>query len=108
NPSYFKFTGMFWEVLCPLLKKYAPEKFKELERRQGPFGYFDENVREEIDYKNDILNFMAALRYMNERIDMMYTPDDIHYIEIDGDDYPYMPNQWLDKDFILGRGDWFD
>jgi hypothetical protein len=104
----YRQTGPYWENLYPVFKKYAPELLAEYERQAGPFDYFNEAVKVEYDYKNDLLNFMAALAYQGMRYDTMQNPEDVHILEIDGDDYAYIPNQNIDQDQHFGRGDFFD
>jgi hypothetical protein len=105
----YRQTGPYWETLYPVFKKYAPQELlAEYERRAGPFDYFNEAVKAEYDYKDDLLNFMAALKYQETRFDTMQSPEDVHLIELDGEEYAYIPNQNIDQDQYFGRGDFFD
>lgn len=109
NGTFYKQTGPYWETFYEVLKKYAPFQLDAYERRAGKFTYFDERVRAEYDYKDDLLNFMAALAYQGMRYDTMQNPDEVHLIELgEEDDYAYMPNQSIDQDQYFGRGDFFD
>lgn len=100
----YRQTGPYWENLYPVFKKYAPELLAEYERQAGPFNYFNEAVKAEYDYKDDLLNFMAASAYQEMRYDTMQRPDEVHFIELgDEDNYVYMPNQNIDQDQYLGR-----
>jgi hypothetical protein len=101
--KFYKQTGPYWETLYPVLKKYAPLQLAVYERQAGPFDYWNEAVKTEYDYKDDLLNFMAALAYQEVRFDAMYTPEDVHILEIDGDDYAYIPNQNIDQAQFFGR-----
>ena len=102
--NYYKQTGPYWENLYLVLKKYAPQQLAEYERQAGPFDYFNEEVRAEYDYKDDLLNFMAALAYQQERFDSLQQPDEVHYIELGGnEEFIYTPNQNIDQDQYLGR-----
>ena len=100
----YRQTGPYWETLHTVFKKYAPELLAEYERQAGPFDYFNEAVKAEYEYKDDLLDFMAALAYQGMRYDTMQRPEDVHLIELAGDDdYAYIPNQNIDQDQYLGR-----
>jgi hypothetical protein len=102
--NFYKQTGPYWENLYLVLKKYAPEQLAEYERQAGPFDYFNEEVRTEYDFKDDLLNFMAALAYQQERFDSRQIPDEVHYIELgDNEEFVYVPNQSIDQDQYSGR-----
>ncbi|MDQ7818658.1 MAG: hypothetical protein RDU14_16655 [Melioribacteraceae bacterium] len=100
----YRQAGPYWENVYPVFKKYAPELLAEYERQAGPFDYFNEAVKAEYDYKDDLLNFMAATAYQEMRYDTMQRPEDVHIIELDGnDDFAYIPNQNIDQAQYLGR-----
>jgi len=100
----YRQTGPYWENLYPIFEKYTPELLAEYERQAGPFDYFNEAVKAEYDYKEDLLNFLAALAYMEMRYDNLQRPDDVHFIELgENDNYVYMPNQNIDQNQYLGR-----
>lgn len=104
----FRYTGGFWEVLYPILKKEAPEKLKEYENIVGELDHFNPQIKEQFDYQSDLLNLLGALRYMNERADRFHSADEAHIIEIedeDGDsiDIAYIPNQSIDQGQYFGR-----
>jgi hypothetical protein len=101
--NLYKQSGPYWENLNVILKKYSPELYKEYERIVGPFSFTNTKVKKEYDYGEDTLNLVAALIYMEIRNESLQDPDKVHYIEIDGDDIPYIPNQYLDIDLFLGR-----
>lgn len=99
----FRQAGPYWETFCPILKKYAPAELAVYERFAGPFDYFNEKVKAEYDHKNDLLNFLAALAYQEMRYNTMQNPNEVHLIEVDGEEIPYMPNQNIDVDQYFGR-----
>lgn len=99
----YRQTGPYWENLYPVFKKYSPELLAEYERLAGPFDYFNEQVKAEYDYKDDLLNFLAALAYQEMRYDTMQDASAIHFIEVGGNEIAYMPNQNIDQNQYLGR-----
>lgn len=100
----YKFTGGFWEVLYPILKKYQPELLKRYENLLGEeFEYFNPIVKELYDCHSDEQNIVNAINYMNERMSYA-TANEIYLIEIGGDELiPYMPNQNIDIQQYWGR-----
>ena len=99
----FRQTGPYWETLYFILQKYAPAELVVYERFAGPFNSFDETVKAEYDHKDDLLNFMAALAYQEMRFDTLQNPDEVHILEVDNDDYAYIPNQNIDQERYFGR-----
>lgn len=98
----FQLFGPYWEHLYPILEKYVPDMLKNYSKIAGPFNAFNDAVKETFDYGSEILNFMAALQYYDQRITGLHTPEEVHILEINDDDYPYLPNQYVDKSY-LGR-----
>lgn len=103
----YKFCGGYWEVLYPLLQKYAPEKLKEYERMlPDTFDYFDPRVKAALDAGDEESNFRNAVNYMNDRISSLYTTSSVHQIELGDDEIlAYVPNQNIDQNQYWGRED---
>lgn len=101
----FRQVGPYWEVLYTILKQYAPDEFKEYERLAGPFDFFNEEVKKQYDYQDNLLNFMAALAYQEKRYQSFSDAADLHIIELNGKDYTYLPNQNIDQNQYFGRED---
>lgn len=103
----YKYTGGYWEVLYPLLDKYAPgelARYEELLSEQ--FDYFNERVKAAIDTGNEEENFRNAVNYMNSRMQSMYTAGSIHQIDLGDDEIlGYLPNQNIDQSEYWGRED---
>jgi hypothetical protein len=91
----YKLTGGYWEVLLPILEKYAPNELAEYGQLLGEnFDIRNQQVKTLLDMGLEETNYKNALEFMNERIDMFATPQDPHYIDL-GDDniIAYIPNQ---------------
>lgn len=101
----FRQVGPYWETLHEILRKFAPDEFEEYERIAGPFTYFNEEVKKQYDYRNNLLNFMAALAYQEKRYQSLSDAGDVHILIVDGEDVPYMPNQNIDPNYYHGRED---
>ena len=99
----FKQTGPYWEALIRILEKYAPMEYSKYESFAGPFEHENRDVLLTYDLGSDEKNFDAALEYMSARQNSITPPDDVHIIEIDGDDYAYVPNMRIDQDEYFGR-----
>jgi len=101
----FRYAGGYWEVLLPILKKYAPDKLKRYENMLcEEFTYSNERVKELLDKGDEEKNIRNAVKYINHRIDSYCTPSEIHFIEDEnGEIIPYMPNQSIDIDQYFGR-----
>lgn len=100
----YKFTGGFWEVLYPILKKYQPELLRKYENLLGEeFNNFNEKVKEIYDSFDEEQNIINAINYMNEK--MRYsTANEIQLIDIGDDELlPYLPNQNIDSKQYWGR-----
>jgi len=100
----FKQVGPYWEVLNPLLAKYAPDEYERYSNLVGGLDYVDKDVLSAYNYNDEILNFMAALAYMGMRQASMQSQNDVHLIELRGNEIPYIPNQRIDPDYYNGRG----
>lgn len=92
----FRLTGPYWEVLYPILLKYAPNQLHAYENLiMEEFEVFNDDVKEVVDVGNEEKNYRNAIKYMNAREDMYATPLDPHYITIkNGDELEYIPNRW--------------
>ncbi len=103
----YKFTGGYWEVLYPLLKKYAPEELKRYQNLLSEeFNYFDERVKAKVDTGDEEQNFRNAVNYMNNRIRNMYAAGSEHQIDLGDDEIiAYLPNQNIDQNDYWGRED---
>lgn len=99
------YTGGYWEVLYPVLKKYAPEKLEEYAKLIGQeFEIFNERVKELVDSGDEMTNYKNAIEYLNACFS--YTNcNDVHYVadEENDEDIPYLPNQNIDIKQHLGR-----
>ncbi len=102
----YKYCGGYWEVLYPLLRKYAPEQLDSYERMLPEnFDYFDDRVHEILDSGSEEKNFRNAVNYMNARM-AMYYPESVHHIEMGDDEIlAYVPNQNIDQNDYWGRED---
>lgn len=101
----FKFTGGYWEVLHPILKKYAPKQLAEYEKAAGEtFDYFNEEVKKSLATGDEETDIKNAIDYLNGRLEQYATANDVHIIDL-GDDniIPYMPNQDIDPSDYFGR-----
>ncbi len=99
----YKNTGPFWETLYEILRKYQPELLSDYSRIVGDFSYFNDEIKSEYDYGRDELNFMAALQYMNDWMNSYHSSNEVHLVELNGEEIPYMPNQNIDTDQYFGR-----
>lgn len=100
----YKLTGRFWEVLHPILKKYATAKLSKYEEIVGNFEIFDERVKKLVDYDDELCNWMASVLNYNSRFSFA-SPNDVDVVndpETD-DDIAYLPNQEIDTNAYLGR-----
>lgn len=101
--NLYKYTGGFWEVLYPLMQKYAPEELQEYESIVGPFEYFDPSVKKAVQSGIEDTDFRNAITYMNSRLTCT-TSQDVHLIDLGEDSIvPYLPNQNIDKQHYWGR-----
>ena len=92
----FRLTGPYWEVLHPILLKYAPTDLCRYENlRIEVFEIFNDEIKVLVDTGNEEKNYRNAIKYMGSRIDMYTLPSDYHYIDLkSGDSVKYMPNGW--------------
>jgi len=101
----YKYAGGYWELLYPIFKKYTPDLLKRYENMlMEDFSYFNDDVRNLLDTGDEETNILEAIQYINDRIDSMASPQDVHYIELEDDEIiPYIPNQNIDIDNFWGR-----
>lgn len=100
----YKLTGRFWEVLHPILKKYAPEKLVKYENIVGEFEIFDERVKKLVDYDDELCNWIASVLNYNSRFSYSSVTDvDLVNDPATDDDIAYLPNQVIDTNAYLGR-----
>lgn len=99
---FYRYFGPYWEKMYQLFLKYCSEKLDKYENIAGPFEAFNEEIESKFDYGSEILNFMAALQYYDVRTSGRHLPEEPHILEIDGQEIPYLPNQYIDKTY-LGR-----
>ena len=95
----FRFTGGYWEVLQPILKKYQPELLKTYENLIcEEFTIFNPEVRNAITTNNELKDLENALNYYNNRIGIA-TAFTTHTIELKNDVViEYMPNRFVEYD----------
>ncbi|MCX6170647.1 MAG: hypothetical protein NTX65_15000 [Ignavibacteriales bacterium] len=100
----YKLTGRFWEVLYPILKKYAPIKLVEYEKLVGEFEVFNERVKKLVDYDDELCNWIASILNYNSRFSFA-SPNDVDLVNdpVTDDDIAYLPNQEIDTNAYLGR-----
>lgn len=99
----YKNIGPYFEVFYPILKKYVPEKLTEYEKKVKQIDFFNEEVKKEYDYNSDIINFIASLSYLEEANLSNHFTQDVHYILLNNNTVPYMPNSNIDINQYLGR-----
>lgn len=100
----YKLTGPYWEVLYPILKKHEPQLLQQYENKlQEVFENFNEEVKVKVFSGDEELDYMNAINYMNMRERQYANNGDVHYVDFDGDDYAYIPNQSIDQNEHFGR-----
>lgn len=100
----FKLTGPYWEVLYPVLKKYEPELLQQYENKlYEVFEYFNEEVRTKVSTGDEEQDYINAINYMNAREQQYANNGDVHYVDFNGDDYAYIPNESIDQNEHFGR-----
>lgn len=98
--KYYRYAGPYWEILHDILEKNAPEQLKEFERAEGPFTYFNEDVKKEYTTGKEHYDLFLAINYIKYRM-QFHLVEQVHIVEVgDNLDYPVMPNQSLDLDGV--------
>lgn len=96
----FKMTGPYWEVLYPILLKYAPAELKKYEIIAGEkFITFNEKVKQLVESGDEDADFGHAITFLNQQLDNYAVPNDMHFVDIDGETIQYLPNQIENKDY---------
>lgn len=93
--GHYKLTGAYWEVLLPILEKYAPDELEVYSQYVGEdFDLQNLQVKQTVDKGIEDTNYRNAIKYLNHRMDSYATPQDPHYVDL-GDDniVAYIPNQ---------------
>ncbi|GAB1348355.1 hypothetical protein MASR1M107_05670 [Ignavibacteriales bacterium] len=104
--GWYKMLGGYWELIYPMFVKYCPEELADYERKLvlKPEN-FNKRVANILDSGSEETNYANAVNYMNSRIADMYSPQDIHLIDMGNDEIlAYLPNQEIDQSEYWGRG----
>jgi len=104
--GWYRMLGGYWEIIYPMFVKYCPEELAQYESKLAlkPQN-FNSRVANKLDAGNEEANFARAVNYMNSRIAEMYSPQDIHLIDMGNDEIlAYLPNQEIDQSEYWGRG----
>ncbi|MCA0388486.1 MAG: hypothetical protein LCH52_08325 [Bacteroidetes bacterium] len=104
--GWYKMLGGYWELIYPMFVKYCPDDLANYERQLTlKPEHFNNRVAEQLDAGNEEENYRNAVNYMNSRISEMYSPQDIHLIDMGNDEIlAYLPNQEIDQSEYWGRG----
>lgn len=100
----FKFTGMFWEALHPLMQKHQPELLAKYSNLLGEsFDYFNPKVKALCAGLTEEELLSKTLDYYSARLEYS-TANDPHILSFDEDDVvAYLPNQSIDQGQYFGR-----
>jgi hypothetical protein len=103
--GWYKMLGGYWELIYPMLEKYQPERLKLYDKLLADeLNYFNIRVYKNLDSGDEYENWQNAVRYMNERIANMNSPQDYHLIDLGNDEIiSYIPNQPIDQEIYWGR-----
>lgn len=104
--GWYKMLGGYWELMYPMFVKYCPEELAQYENKLAlKPDSFNVRVAKHLDTGSEEENYRRAVNYMNSRISEMYSPQDIHLIDMGNDEIlAYLPNQEIDQSEYWGRG----
>ncbi len=95
-PDFWKNFGMYWWNLMAVMENYAPREFRQYAQMVGGQEQFgrDDEIRREYDYGTDMFNWVAAMLYLEFRIESYQLgADNPHYVTDEyGNERAYIPS----------------